>query len=204
LIQPSIWHLLSVLAFMMLVGSYKPGPLMTGRFRYLCTSVLEILILAKKFFLLFVKFSKFKNLHFSLQYIHTCLSAVKNQRKVEVTYIQSLPRPLWAVYKLIVVPTGKKCLVLAMLHSFLCDVGTKFLPSPLFKKCPLQANSINAPPHPLVSYSRFCFWQYLMVYLFWSDGENRTNFGCSCKPRANSTTLSFNTGTVKMTTQRIA
>lgn len=35
LIQPSRWHLLNVSAFMMLVGSYSPGPLITGRFLYL-------------------------------------------------------------------------------------------------------------------------------------------------------------------------
>lgn len=35
LIQPSRWHLLNVSAFIILVGSYSPGPLITGRFLYL-------------------------------------------------------------------------------------------------------------------------------------------------------------------------
>ena len=34
MIQPSLWHLFKVSAFIMLVGSYNPGPLITGRWIY--------------------------------------------------------------------------------------------------------------------------------------------------------------------------
>ena len=35
MIHPSLWHLSSVIPFMIAVGSYKPGPDMMGRFMYL-------------------------------------------------------------------------------------------------------------------------------------------------------------------------